>query len=105
MFAVCPALLVKPICKLFELANLLLLTSFHTKFACQASQHEYMVNLQNVVGQVFRELLTANAPHNVLVQLNHLLRWILPVSIFALKQIFAAFHQTVQPLSYSMCSL
>jgi len=37
------------ICKLFELANLLLLTSFYTKFACQASQHEYMVDLQDVV--------------------------------------------------------
>jgi len=35
-------------CKLFELANLLLLKSACTKFACQASQHEYMADLQEV---------------------------------------------------------
>ncbi len=64
------------ICKLFELANLLLLTSFYTKFACQASQHEYMVDLQDVVRQVFRELLATNGPQSVLVQLNHLQRWL-----------------------------
>lgn len=69
--------LVRLICKSvkLEFLNFAFNDICFTRLVCQASQHEHMADLQQVAELFFINLLAASASQ-ILVQLNHLPRWL-----------------------------